>query len=155
MSEIVIGVDGGGSGQGHDRFRLMRSARVLDGPARYLPVRNSIGQCDRGSARAVSVRLPSGSSFREFCTVACRDWPEESARALHKALDERELAEEVIVDSDGLIALYDAFEDRAVLARRWHRLDRLRRSPSARSCVRGWGPTFGDEGGGVDRPESA
>src|SRR6187549_2265612 len=47
-----------------------------------------------------------------YCGVAGTGRDEER-RALQSALEAKELAEEVIVDSDGLIAMYDAFEERA------------------------------------------
>jgi glucosamine kinase len=60
------------------------------------------------------------------------------------------LAEEVIIDSDGLIAMYDAFDDRAgILLVVGTGSIAYGRSPAG-EVVRcgGWGPTFGDEGSG-------
>jgi glucosamine kinase len=61
-----------------------------------------------------------------------------------------ELAEEVVIDSDGLIAMYDAFDDRAgILLVVGTGSIAYGRSPAG-DIVRcgGWGPTFGDEGSG-------
>jgi glucosamine kinase len=84
-----------------------------------------------------------------YCGVAgtARD---EERRALHSALDAKELAEEVVIDSDGMIAMYDALEDRAgILLVAGTGSIAYGRSPAG-EIVRcgGWGPTFGDEGSG-------
>jgi glucosamine kinase len=84
-----------------------------------------------------------------YCGVAGTGRDEER-RALHSALDAKELAEEVAIDSDGLIALYDAFDDRAgILLVVGTGSIAYGRSPAG-EIVRcgGWGPTFGDEGSG-------
>jgi glucosamine kinase len=84
-----------------------------------------------------------------YCGVAGTG-PDVERRALHAALDAKELAEEVIIDSDGLIAMYDAFDDRAgILLVAGTGSIAYGRSPAG-EIVRcgGWGPTFGDEGSG-------
>ena len=84
-----------------------------------------------------------------YCGVAGTGRDEER-RALHSALDAKELAEEVIIDSDGLIAMYDAFDDRSgILLVVGTGSIAYGRSPAG-EIVRcgGWGPTFGDEGSG-------
>ena len=84
-----------------------------------------------------------------YCGVAGAGRDEER-RALHSALDEKEIAEEVVIDSDGMIAMYDAFEDRAgILLVVGTGSIAYGRSPAG-TIVRcgGWGPSFGDEGSG-------
>lgn len=155
MSEIFIGVDGGGS-----RTRVLvgtAEGEVLasaDGPKSAV----TPGQADRSAEviaelvmRALSdIALP-GAVFPRvlYCGVAGAG-REEERRALHAALDAKELAEEVVIDSDGLIALYDALEDRAgILLVAGTGSIAYARSPAG-EIVRcgGWGPVFGDEGSG-------
>ncbi len=155
MSEIVIGVDGGGS-----KTRVMvgtadgEELATVDGPGSAV----SPGRAEHSAdviaelvTRALGEIAQRGAVFPRvlYCGVAGTG-REDQRRALHGALDEKELAEEVVVDSDGLVALYDAFEDRAgVLLVAGTGSIAYGRSPSG-TLVRcgGWGPAFGDEGSG-------
>ncbi len=155
MSEIVIGVDGGGS-----KTRVLVGTvegevlATVDGPKSAV----SPGQAARSAdviadlvVQALHEIAQPGSVFPRvlYCGVAGTGRDEER-RALHDALDARELAEEVVIDSDGLIAMYDAFEDRAgILLVVGTGSIAYGRSPAG-EIVRcgGWGPTFGDEGSG-------
>src|SRR3984893_8236321 len=118
MSEIVIGVDGGGS-----KTRVLVGTAegevlaTVDGPKSAV----SPGQAARSAdviaelvTRALAEIAQPGAVFPRvlYCGVAGTGRDEER-RALHSALDARERAEEVIIDSDGLIAMCDAFDDRA------------------------------------------
>jgi glucosamine kinase len=155
MSEIVIGVDGGGS-----KTRVLVGTADGEVLATVEGSKSAVtpGEAQRSAdviaelvARALSeVALP-GAVFPRvlYCGVAGTGRDEER-RALHSALDEKELAEEVVIDSDGLIAMYDAFEDRAgILLVVGTGSIAYGRSPAG-EIVRcgGWGPTFGDEGSG-------
>jgi glucosamine kinase len=155
MSEIVIGVDGGGS-----KTRVLVGTAegevlaTVDGPKSAV----SPGQAARSAdvigdlvAQAIGEIAQPGTVFPRvlYCGVAGTG-REEERRALHDALDAKELAEEVVIDSDGLIAMYDAFEDRAgILLVVGTGSIAYGRSPAG-EIVRcgGWGPTFGDEGSG-------
>jgi glucosamine kinase len=155
MSEIVIGVDGGGS-----KTRVLVGTAegevlaTLDGPKSAV----SPGQAARSAdviadlvTRALGEIAQPGTVFPRvlYCGVAGTG-REEERRALHAALDAKELAEEVVIDSDGLIAMYDAFEDRAgILLVVGTGSIAYGRSPAG-EIVRcgGWGPAFGDEGSG-------
>jgi glucosamine kinase len=155
MSEIVIGVDGGGS-----KTRVLVGTAegevlaTVDGPKSAV----SPGQSARSAdviadlvGQALSEIAQPGTVFPRmlYCGVAGTG-REEERRALHAALDAKELAEEVVIDSDGLIAMYDAFEDRAgILLVVGTGSIAYGRSPAG-EIVRcgGWGPAFGDEGGG-------
>jgi glucosamine kinase len=155
MSEIVIGVDGGGS-----KTRVLVGTAegeilaTVDGPKSAV----SPGQADRSAdviadlvTRALNEIAQPGTVFPRvlYCGVAGTG-REEERRALHAALDAKELAEEVVIDSDGLIAMYDAFEDRAgILLVVGTGSIAYGRSPAG-EIVRcgGWGPAFGDEGSG-------
>src|ERR1700687_2581885 len=155
MSEIVIGVDGGGS-----KTRVLVGTAegeilaTVDGPKSAV----SPGQASRSAdviadlvTRALSEIAQPGAIFPRvlYCGVAGTGREEERG-ALHSALDAKELAEEVVIDSDGLIAMYDAFDDRAgILLVVGTGSIAYGRSPAG-EIVRcgGWGPTFGDEGSG-------
>lgn len=155
MSEIVIGVDGGGS-----KTRVLVGTAegeilaTVEGPKSAV----APGEAERSAeviaelvSRALSEIAQPGAVFPRvlYCGVAGTGRDEER-RALHSALDARELAEEVVIDSDGLIAMYDAFEDRAgILLVVGTGSIAYGRSPAG-EIVRcgGWGPTFGDEGSG-------
>ncbi len=155
MSEIVIGVDGGGS-----KTRVMvgtadgAELASLDGPGSAISLAgtaHSAGVIADLVTRALGEIAQSGAVFPRvlYCGVSGTG-REEAAKALHAALDEKELAEEVVIDSDGMVAYYDAFEDRAgILLVAGTGSIAYARSPSG-TLVRcgGWGPTFGDEGGG-------
>jgi len=155
VNDIVVGVDGGGS-----KTRVMVGTAdgevltTLDGPkSAVVP-----GQAARSAdviaelvTRALAEVAQPGAVIPRvlYCGVAgtARD---EERKALHAALDAKELAEEVVIDSDGLIAMYDAFDDRAgILLVVGTGSIAYGRSPAG-EIVRcgGWGPTFGDEGSG-------
>ena len=155
MSEIVIGVDGGGS-----KTRVMVGTAegevlaTLDGPKSAV----TPGQAARSAdvigelvTRALAEVAQPGAVLPRvlYCGVAGTGRDEER-KALHAALDAKELAEEIVIDSDGLIAMYDALEDRAgILLVVGTGSIAYGRSPAG-EVVRcgGWGPAFGDEGSG-------
>src|SRR5215210_950984 len=155
MSEIVIGVDGGGS-----KTRVMVGTAegevlaTLDGPKSAVTPGFAARSADvigELVTRALAEVAQPGTVLPKvlYCGVAGTGRDEER-KALHGALDARELAEEVVIDSDGLIALYDALEDRAgILLVVGTGSIAYGRSPAG-EIVRcgGWGPTFGDEGSG-------
>jgi len=155
MSEIVIGVDGGGS-----KTRVMvgtadgEELATVDGPGSAVSPGLAAHSADVIAdlvTRALGEVAQPGAVFPRvlYCGVAGTG-REDQRRALHEALDEKELAEEVVIDSDGLVALYDAFEDReGILLVAGTGSIAYGRSPSG-TLVRcgGWGPAFGDEGSG-------
>jgi len=155
VSEIVIGVDGGGS-----KTRVVVGTAegevlaTVEGPKSAVVPGRAAESADVIAAlvvKAVAEIAQPGAVFPRvlYCGVAGTGRDEER-RALHSALDAKELAEEVVIDSDGLIALYDAFDDRAgILLVVGTGSIAYGRSPAG-EIVRcgGWGPTFGDEGGG-------
>ena len=155
MSEIVIGVDGGGS-----KTRVLIGTAegevlaTIDGPKSAVAPGQAAHSAeviaDLVSRGLAEIALPGAVLPRVlYCGVAGTG-REEERRALETALDEREIAEEVVVDSDGMIALYDALEDRAgILLVVGTGSIAYGRSPSG-TVLRcgGWGPAFGDEGSG-------
>ena len=155
MSEIVIGVDGGGS-----KTRVIVGTAegevlaTVDGPkSAIIP-----GKAAESANVIAELVIKGVAEIAQpgvvvprvlYCGVAGTG-REEERRALQAALDAKDLAEEVVVDSDGLIAFYDAFEDRAgILLVVGTGSIAYGRSPAG-EIVRcgGWGPTFGDEGSG-------
>ncbi len=155
MSEIVIGVDGGGS-----KTRVIVGTAegeilaTVDGPkSAIIP-----GKATESANVIAELVIKGVAEIAQpgvvvprvlYCGVAGTG-REEERRALQAALDAKDLAEEVVVDSDGLIAFYDAFEDRAgILLVVGTGSIAYGRSPAG-EIVRcgGWGPTFGDEGSG-------
>jgi glucosamine kinase len=155
MSEIVVGVDGGGSKTrvliGTAEGEVLASA---EGPKSAVTPGQAAHSADIIAelvTRALAEIAQPGAVLPRvlYCGVAGTGRDEER-RALHTALDEKELAEEVIIDSDGLIAMYDAFDDRAgILLVVGTGSIAYGRSPAG-ELVRcgGWGPVFGDEGSG-------
>jgi glucosamine kinase len=155
MSDIVIGVDGGGS-----KTRVMVGTAegevlaTLDGPKSAVTPGQAAHSADvigNLVTRALAEIAQPGAILPKvlYCGVAGAGRDEER-KALHAALDAKELAEEIVVDSDGLIAMYDALEDRAgILLVVGTGSIAYGRSPAG-EIVRcgGWGPVFGDEGSG-------
>ena len=155
MSDIVIGVDGGGS-----KTRVMVGTAegevlvTLDGPKSAVTPGQAAHSADVIGdlvTRALAEIAQPGAILPKvlYCGVAGAGRDEER-KALHAALDAKELAEEVVIDSDGLIAMYDALEDRAgILLVVGTGSIAYGRSPAG-EVVRcgGWGPVFGDEGSG-------
>ncbi|MEP6551027.1 MAG: BadF/BadG/BcrA/BcrD ATPase family protein, partial [Gemmatimonadales bacterium] len=155
MSEIVIGVDGGGS-----KTRVIVGTAegeilaTVDGPKSAVRPGEAARSADVIAdlvLRALSeIAQPGAVMPRVLYAGVAGTGREEERRALHAALDARELAEEVVIDSDGLIAMYDAFDDRAgILLVVGTGSIAYGRSPAG-EIVRcgGWGPAFGDEGSG-------
>ena len=155
MSEIVIGVDGGGS-----KTRVMVGTAegellaTLDGPKSAVTPGFAARSADvigELVTRALAEIAQPGAVLPRvlYCGVAGTGRDEER-KALHAALDAKELAEEVVIDSDGMIAMYDALDDRAgILLVVGTGSVAYGRSPAG-EIVRcgGWGPVFGDEGSG-------
>ena len=155
MSEIVIGVDGGGS-----KTRVMVGTAEGEVLADVSGPKSNVvpGQAEKSAGVIASLVTQALSEIAQpgavtprvlYCGVAGTGRDEER-RALHSAIDSMELAEEVIIDSDGMIAMYDAFEDRAgILLVVGTGSIAYGRSPAG-EIVRcgGWGPYFGDEGSG-------
>ena len=154
MSAVVIGIDGGGT-----RTRAMladgsgREIVTVEGPGSAVRP----GEVERSAdviAAAVQDALAAGEMRHVTPQVLCagvagagRDAERE---ALWQALVERELAEDVVVHSDAMIGLDDAFGDGAgVLVISGTGSVGWGRGPTG-SFARcgGWGPTCGDEGSG-------
>lgn len=156
MSEILIGVDGGGSrtrvlvgdDEGHELAtaeggRSRVSPGNADASAKVIAalVRQALGEA----------MLPGAAEPRVlYCGVAGVG-REIEQRSLSSALEAENLAEHVVVDSDGAIAVFDAFADGpGILVIAGTGSVAHGRGPSGKTgrCG-GWGPVLGDEGSGA------
>jgi glucosamine kinase len=156
VSDIVIGVDGGGS-----RTRVM----LADEKGVELAVVEGAGSAVRpGEAEAsatVIAQLVASvlekandrvDTTPRVLSVGVAGVGRPSERdALWRALEARELADEVIVDADAMIALEDAFgEGPGVLVSSGTGSVAFGRGPAgAFARCGGWGPVCGDEGSGA------
>jgi glucosamine kinase len=156
MSEILIGVDGGGSKTrvlvGDDECNELGRAeggRSAVRPGEAAQSASVIAQVVR-EALAASV-MPGAAEPRVlYCGVAGVG-REVEQRSLQSSLEEYELAETVIVEGDGSIALFDAFADGpGILIVAGTGSSAFGRSPSGQTArCGGWGPNIGDEGSGA------
>ncbi len=154
MSQIVVGVDGGGS-----KTRVLVAdatgaelAGVDAGPSAVHP-----GEIER-SASTIAAAVRQALAAAEIDTipaVACVGVAgagrQAERDALWQALVARDVADEIVVHPDATIALADAFgEGPGVLLISGTGSMALGRGPTGvvARCG-GWGPVIGDEGGGA------
>jgi glucosamine kinase len=132
MIDLVVGVDGGGSAMA---------------PGRADHCADVIGELVRQAVQTAEV----GERLKVLVAGVAGVGREPEARALTVALEDLELADEVIVQGDGEIALTDAFGNGpGVMLIAGTGSIAYGRGPS-RVLARcgGWGPAFGDEGSGA------
>lgn len=154
-AEIVVGVDAGGSktrvivatDEGETLAEIVGAgASMAPGNAEY---------CAEIIAALVLTALESaersGSVPRALYAGVAGTGREAEQMALQDALSRRELADDVVVETDASIALADAFGDRSgVLLIAGTGSIAYGRSPSGMLArCGGWGVTFGDEGSGA------
>lgn len=154
MIDLVVGVDGGGS-----KTRVILAdaegnhlADVTGGGSAMAPGRadhcaDVIGELVRQAVQTAEV----GEHLKVLVAGVAGVGREPEARALTVALEDLELADEVIVQGDGEIALTDAFGNGpGVMLIAGTGSIAYGRGPS-RVLARcgGWGPAFGDEGSGA------
>ena len=154
MDSLVIGIDGGGSktrailadergarigeatgdGSAVKPGEAEKSAGVIAGV-----VRDVLEQADRATVRPRVVSVGVAGVGRES-----------EREALHEALLSQDIADEIVVSSDFLIALEDAFGDGpGVMLIAGTGSSAFGRSPGgSQARCGGWGPVFGDEGSG-------
>ena len=155
MSAIVVGVDGGGS-----RTRVL----VADEQGREIVSVEGGGSAVRpGQAEhsadviAALVRDALASSDmrhvvpKVLCVGVAGVGRDNERQALWQALASRDVAEEVVVHADATVALDDAFgEGPGVLLIAGTGSVAFGRGPTGTFArCGGWGPYFGDEGGGA------
>jgi N-acetylglucosamine kinase-like BadF-type ATPase len=153
MSEFVIGIDGGGS---------LTRALIADGTGRELGSAEGAGSAVRPGAADFSADVIASTikqalakasvSGRARCAVigVAGVGRADEREALTDALDDMGIADQVVVMPDALIALEDAFGERAgVLLIAGTGSVAFARGPTGTiSRCGGWGPVCGDEGGG-------
>jgi glucosamine kinase len=155
MMGIVIGVDAGGS-------RTRVSVSDSDGETIATAEREGAavrpGEIERSAsiiASAVRDALltvhPSFGAPRALCAGVAGVGREAERRALSEALMSLTLADDVMVVTDAEIALADAFGDEAgiVLIAGTGSIAHGRGPTGVLERVGGWGPSIGDEGGGL------
>ncbi len=155
MTQIVIGVDSGGS---KTRVLVADATGTELGSVEGPPSAIRPGEAERAAdviAATIRDALAHAGMSEAFPSVACvgaagAGRPDERD-ALWQALVARDVAEEVIVQADATVALDDAFGDGpGVMLIGGTGSVAFGRGPTgtlARSG--GWGPVFGDEGGGA------
>jgi glucosamine kinase len=155
VTRIVVGIDGGGT-----RTRAMVAdehgttlASVEGGPSAVRP-----GEAERSAAVIAAVvadalRMAGVSDGvpAVLCVGAAGAGREAERQALWQALIGRDLADDVVIHADATIALDDAFGDGAgILLIAGTGSVAYGRGPTGTLArCGGWGPVFGDEGGGV------
>jgi glucosamine kinase len=153
--EFVVGVDAGGSktrvivanGGGEPLSELIGpGAAMAPGNAEYCAdvitalIASALANVEQSNAVIVALYAGVAGAGREAEQIALQD-----------ALSRREIAEEVVVDSDASISLADAFGDRSgILLIAGTGSIAYGRSPAGMVArCGGWGPVFGDEGSGT------
>lgn len=155
MTQIVIGVDGGGS-----KTRAMvaddQGQQIADVEGPGSAVRP--GQAD-ASAEVIAAVVRDALAAcdmthvvpRVVCVGVAGVGRESERQALWQALASREMGDDVVVHADATIAIDDAFGDGAgILLVSGTGSIAYGRSPAGTTArCGGWGPVCGDEGGGA------
>ncbi|HXY32102.1 MAG TPA: BadF/BadG/BcrA/BcrD ATPase family protein [Gemmatimonadaceae bacterium] len=155
MTALVVGIDAGGS---KTRVMVADETGAVLGSADAEGSAVRPGEVDRAAdvmARAMREALASAGVGRVrpqvLCVGAAGAGREHHRQALVEALTARELAADVVVHADALVALDDAFGDGpGLLLVAGTGSVAFGRGPTGiiDRCG-GWGPICGDEGGGV------
>jgi glucosamine kinase len=155
MTQIVIGIDGGGS-----KTRAM----VADDQGQQIADVEGPGSAVRPGAAEASAEIIAAVARdalaacdmthvvpRVVCVGVAGVGREAERQALWQALMSRELADDVVVHADATIALDDAFGDGAgILLVSGTGSIAYGRSPAGTTArCGGWGPICGDEGSGA------
>jgi len=155
MTQIVVGVDGGGS-----KTRVIVADEAGTELARVDGAASAVrpGGADRsGNVIASTVRDALSSAGLSdvrpsvVCVGVAGAGREPERQALWRALVEREIADDVVVHADATVALDDAFGDGPgiVLIAGTGSVAFGRGPTGTLARCGGWGPVFGDEGGGA------
>lgn len=151
---IVIGIDGGGS-----KTRALvadeTGAKIIevDGPASAVRPGQHEHSADVITALVKDALFAADMGHvypKAVCVGVAGVGVESERQALWQALQEREIAEEVIVHTDAMVALDDAFgEGAGILLISGTGSIAWGRSPAGTlGRCGGWGPNIGDEGSG-------
>lgn len=155
MTAIVIGVDGGGT-----KTRALvadeRGTPIVDVSGPGSAVRP--GEAERSAdviAEVVRDALAASNMShvtpKVICVGVAGVGREPERQALWQALVSRDIAEEIVIHADATVALDDAFgEGPGILLISGTGAVAFGRSPTGEFArCGGWGPVFGDEGGGA------
>jgi glucosamine kinase len=156
LTDILIGVDGGGS-----KTRVLigdvegnELARVEGGRSGVRPGRAEESAkviADLVREALAQVALPGAVEPAVLYCGISGVGRDVERRSLQSALESEELAETVVVEPDGMIAMFDAFSDGAgILLVAGTGSIAYGRGPNG-TVLRcgGWGPNIGDEGSGA------
>lgn len=156
MTDIVIGVDGGGSktrvvvgDENGNELARAEGGRSAVRPGRAEESAKIIAEVVR-EALSQAVMTDAVQPKVLYCGIAGVG-REVEQRSLQSALESEEIAEEVVVEPDGMIALFDAFSDGAgILVVAGTGSIAYGRGPNGKVLrCGGWGPNIGDEGSGT------
>lgn len=155
MTDILVGIDGGGS-----KTRVIVAdeagwelAEAVGGRSAMRP-----GEGDQSAGviaglvkQALAEAGAEAIKPRVLVAGVAGVGRQLEQRALTAALEDLDLAEEVIVEGDGDIALADAFGDGAgiILISGTGSIAHGRSPNRVKARCGGWGPSFGDEGSGA------
>jgi glucosamine kinase len=151
---IVAGVDGGGS-----RTRVIlafadgREITTVEGPKSAVRPGEAARSADVIASLVQQALTESGHGGEHIGVLyagLAGVGREEERRALQSELESRDVADDIIVDTDAAIALYDAFGEGPgiILIAGTGSIAYARGINGRYERCGGWGPAFGDEGGG-------
>lgn len=155
MSNIVIGVDGGGSAT---RVLVANESGEVIAQAEGAGSTMAPGRAEHSAGIITALIKTALENLGEEATTPAIIYAgvagtgrDQERRALEDELKKADIAEDVIVTTDAEIALYDAFGDGAgILLIAGTGSIAFGRAPAgALARCGGWGTTFGDEGGGA------
>ena len=155
MTAIVVGVDGGGT-----KTRALvadeRGTAIVEvsGPGSAVRPGQAEQSADVIAAVVRDALAASNMSHvtpKVVCVGVAGVGREVERQALWQALVSRDLAEEIVIHADAMVALDDAFAEGAgVLLIAGTGAVAFGRGPAGEFArCGGWGPVFGDEGGGA------
>lgn len=155
MTNIVAGVDGGGSKTrvviADELGTQLGSAETGGSAVRPGELERSADVIAHGITEALASCQMSHVTPKVLCVGVAGVGREQERQALWQALVGREIAEEVVVHADAAIALDDAFGDGPgiLLIAGTGSIAYGRGPAGARGRCGGWGPVCGDEGSGA------
>lgn len=156
MSGLIAGVDGGGS-KTHVIIARADDGAVLaeaEGPGSAVAPGHAPGSARAiaGTVAAAVAKLDEGDKTLSLLLAGVAGVGRKDEREnLAAALEDLDVAEEVIVETDAEIALEDAFDGGAgiILIAGTGSIAHGRGPTGARARCGGWGPKLGDEGSGA------
>ena len=155
MTAIVIGVDGGGTKTraivADEHGTAIMEATGPGSAVKPGEAERSADVIESVAREALAASNMSHVMPRVLCVGVAGVGADEQRQALWQALVARELAEEIVVHADAMVAMDDAFGDGpGVLVIAGTGSVAFGRGPTGTFArCGGWGPVIGDEGGGA------